>query len=290
MRASPDLVVVGDAMIDVATSAEELARGGDVHGTVRVRLGGTAANAAVWAAAAGASVRLHARVGDDDAGRLIQLALTDRGVEPALIVGAGERTGAMLVVVEEGERSMVADRGANAGLTQADLPAELTAGAVLVSGYTLLHAPTRAAGVEALSRARAEHVAVDAASWPLLRSEGPGRFLEAAGAASILLANEREATTLGGEPAEDAARRLGERFEIVVVKRGARGATVYRGGELTDVPSPEITERDGTGAGDAFDGVLLAGLTRGEELPEAARAACEAGARAASSDETWPER
>src|SRR5512139_3723242 len=100
-------------MLDVTVSAGALARGGDVHGEVRVEPGGSAANVAVWAAEAGASVRLHGCVGDDDAGRILRASLARHGVEDALSVAAGARTGALLIVTEAGERSMVAHRGAN---------------------------------------------------------------------------------------------------------------------------------------------------------------------------------
>ena len=47
---------------------------------------------------------------------------------------------------------------------------------------------------------------------------------------------------------------------------------------------------DPTGAGDAFDGVLLVSLVRGLEPEAALREACAAGARAAASPDPWPER
>ena len=67
----PDVIVVGDVMLDVTVDAPALATGGDVHGTVLARPGGGGANAAVWAADAGASVRFHGRVGDDPTGRVL---------------------------------------------------------------------------------------------------------------------------------------------------------------------------------------------------------------------------
>ncbi|MDQ4005143.1 MAG: carbohydrate kinase family protein [Actinomycetota bacterium] len=284
-----DVVVVGDVMLDVAVASPQLARGGDVHGTVRVRPGGSAANAAVWAAWAGASVRLYGRVGDDEPGAVLELALRKRGVEVSLARGPGERTGTMLIVVEGGERSMVADRGANAGLRADDLPAEIDAGAVLVSGYALLHPPTTEAAAAAIRRARADHIAVDAASWPLLTSGGSERLLDASRGATLLLANEREADALAGLEGEDSIRRLARRYACVVVKRGERGAVVARDGALEPVGSPSVDELDPTGAGDAFDGVLLSHLARGGDLLEAAAAACRAGARVAASEDTWPE-
>ena len=147
-----DLICVGDVMLDVRVDAGELARGGDVHGRVALQPGGTSANAAVWAAASGASARVHGRVGIDLVGRLLRTELEVRGVEPALMDDPAAPSGTMLVVFEAGERSMVADRGANARLTPQDLPAELIAGAVLVSGYLLLQDGAQEAGVEAIRR------------------------------------------------------------------------------------------------------------------------------------------
>src|SRR5205814_3101740 len=63
-NARPDLIVVGDVMVDVTVEAGALIAEGDVHGEVRLRAGGGGANAAVWAAHRGAQVRLYGRVGD----------------------------------------------------------------------------------------------------------------------------------------------------------------------------------------------------------------------------------
>jgi sugar/nucleoside kinase (ribokinase family) len=275
-------------MVDVGVAAGELARGGDIHGDVRLRPGGSAANAAVWAASAGAQVRLHGRVGDDLPGRLLTRALEERGVEPALKVDPSSRTGAVLSVREPGERSMVADRGANARLSPVDLPERLQAGAVLVSGYLLFHPGSEPAARAALERADAGHVAVDAASWPLIRDYGPSRFLEATAPATLLLANEGEAEALGGAPGEDAVPTLLGSYACIAVKMGARGALIASGDGIQHIESPAVDEVDPTGAGDAFDGILLASMARGSAVAEAARAACEAGARAAASPDPWP--
>ena len=275
-------------MVDVGVAAGELARGGDIHGEVRLRPGGSAANAAVWAASAGARVRLYGRVGDDLPGRLLARALEERGVEPTLVVDPSQRTGAVLSVREPGERSMVADRGANARLSPEDLPDRLQADAVLVSGYLLFHPGSEPAARVALGRAEAGHVAVDAASWPLIRDYGPGRFLEATAPATLLLANEREAEALGGAPGEDGVPTLLGSYTCVAVKMGARGALIASGDGMEQIGSPAVDEVDPTGAGDAFDGVLLATMARGSAMAEAARAACEAGARAAASPDPWP--
>lgn len=286
-----DLITVGDVMVDVHVESPALARGGDVHGRVRLQPAGTSANAAVWAAWDGASARVLGRVGQDLAGRLLRDALLERGVDPALTFDVDAPSGTMLVVVEAGERSMVADRGANARLRPDDLPPALEAGAVLVSGYLSLQDPTTAAAIAAIERARARLVAVEASSWPLLEAFGPDRFLTltSEAGADTILANGSEAQILTGRSGADAARALGEWFRVACVKVGAEGAVMSFEGAVVQAPGEQIVEVDPTGAGDAFDGVLLGALARGAEPEMALRRACHAGARVASSAETWPE-
>lgn len=285
-----DLIAVGDVMVDVHVRAPALERGGDVHGHVRMQPAGTSANAAVWAAWDGADARVIGRVGRDLAGRLLRDALVARGVDAVLAEDPAAPSGVMLVVVEEGDRSMVADRGANAGLAPGDLPPALEAGAVLVSGYLLLQEPTTPTGLAAIARSASSHVAVEASSWPLVEAFGPARFLGEtvrAGAGAIL-ANDREAEVLTGLRGTAAARRLGERFRVACVKRGTEGATMSFEGTIVEAPAEPVIEVDATGAGDAFDGVLLAALARGEQPEDALRRACHAGALAAAGPGTWP--
>lgn len=284
-----DLVCVGDVMLDVRADAGALAHGGDVHGRVVIQPGGTSANAAVWAAASGAMAAVIGAVGDDVAADLILAALARHGVDTGQVRREHGTTGTMLVLHEAGERSMVADRGVNATLEPGDLPDAIEAGAVLVSGYLLLQEPTTATALAALERTRAELVAVETASWPLIDTFGAPRFFEVTARADAVLANDREAFSLTGCDGIDACRRLGERYRIAAVKRGAEGACLWVDGEVFEAPPSPVTEVDPTGAGDAFDGVVLAALARGQHPAEALDAACRAGARVAGSPSSWPD-
>ena len=182
-----------------------------------------------------------------------------------------------------------ADRGANAHLSPDDLPDTIRARAVLVSGYLLLQEGSRPAALAALQRAEAPYVAVDPASWPLVEAFGAERFLAETEPANVILANELEARTLTGEEDEPAARALGKRYEVAVVKLGARGAIACVDDDLLEVLPEPVVEVDPTGAGDAFDGVFLASLALGVSPREALEHACHAGALQVSSLRSWPE-
>ena len=283
-----DLVCVGDVMLDVHVASGALAPGGDVHGRVAIRPGGTSANAAVWAAWAGASAAVIAAVGDDLAGALCVGAVADRGVDVGGVVRRTSPTGVMVVMTEGGERSMVADRGANAQLAALDVEG-IDAGAVLVSGYLFLQEPGHDVAVAAIAGVHTPLLAVEAASWPLLETFGVQRFFEETAACDVVLANDREARVLTGTDGDAAARVLGARYRFAAVKRAANGATLIADGRLVAADREVIVQVEPTGAGDAFDGVLLSSLARGRAPEEALARACHAGALVAASRSTWPE-
>ena len=294
MRAGPPLLVaVGDLMVDVAVRAPALARGGDVAGAVRLGPGGSAANVAAWAVAAGGRARLVAGRGDDLAGRLLAAAVGERGIELHPGAPVAGSSGAMLVVMEAGERTFVADPGANLGLGEGEVVAGLEgAGAVFVSGYPLLRPATRAAAMaaaEAAGRAGVPAV-VDAASWPLLTGGAGEPVLAAAALAGALLANRDEAAALAGrrDPA-DAGTWLAARTGTAVVKCGAAGVLVCDGDRPPlPVPAPAATVVDVTGAGDAFAAGYLLARAAGASPAEAAGSGARLAAQAVSTRGAWP--
>ena len=266
-----DLIAVGDVMLDGALPAP--VAGGRVHGRIELRAGGSAANAAIAAARLGARAAVVGRVGADPAGRLVTDALVSAGVEPLLARDAETRTGCVVVV---GGNSIVADPGASARLAPDDLPATLEAGAVLVSGYSLLQSEPEAAARAALERARTDNLAVDVASARLLAAFGVDRFLAATASAGMLLANAEEARALTGLDADEAALALAQRYRIACVKLGPAGAVAAIGEELVRVDVEPVDSANSLGAGDAFAGGFLVSLARGAELAEVLQVACDA--------------
>ena len=236
----------------------------------------------------GATTRVHGRVGDDLQGRTLRDAITAHGVEAALTVDPEAPTGTMLVLHEPGERSMVADRGANARLAPRTCPPAIQAGAVLVSGYLLLQQPGTTPPLRPSIGPTRRLVAVDASSWPLVQAFGVDRFFEATAAANAVLANDREAEILTGP----RARRPRRRWESATGwRRSSGGPAGRRAGRRGAVSAPAelIAEVDPTGAGDAFDGVLLRGSRAARSRRGAARAG-HAGALVAACAASGPRR
>lgn len=268
-----DLACVGELMVDVHVDVPLPAAGGRVHGSVRLVPGGSPVTAALWARSAGGVVLVAGRVGDDPAGGMLVDALAGQGVETRIVRTPAARTG---ICVYAGG-AVAADRGANRALRPVDLPAAVSAGAVVVSGYLLLQRDSAEAGRAALRRAAARWIAVDAASAELV-----GRGGLEADEANVLLADAEEARALTGREPEAAARALGSRFEVVFVKLGEEGALACSGGTLARHAAPPVDRRTAAGPGDAFAGAALLALARGERLEAALAAGCRAGAACAA--------
>jgi ribokinase len=221
--------------------------------------------------------------GNAAAGRPAPDELRSEGVDAWLQVDARRPTGRCIVLVEPGgERTMLPDAGANAGLEEA-----LPDGArhLHVAGYALLHPGSRPAALGTVSRARATGVpfSVDPSSAAPLARVGADRFLDWVEGTALLLPNRAEAAVLAGiEDAEAAARALCTRgIGEVVVKLGAGGALWTDGNAVLRASArPVVAEADTTGAGDAFAAGLLAARLAGAAPAEALEAGCELAARA----------
>jgi sugar/nucleoside kinase (ribokinase family) len=265
------ILVVGDVMDDlVVQPLGPLAARSDTPSRMERHPGGSGANTAAWLGALGAPVRFAGRVGMADL-RRHATALERCGVDARLAGDAQRPTGTVVVLTHD--RSMFTDRGAGAALGSADLSDDLLDGVshVHVSGYALFEERPRAAVLDLVARAGLPW-SIDPASSAFMAGTP---FVEWTAGATVCFPNEDEAQVLG-----DA---IADAYEVLVLKRGPRGARVLRrGAEPVDVPAVDVECVDPTGAGDAFAAGYLAALLRGEDDAGCARSAVEASARAIS--------
>ena len=265
------IATLGDLLLDVVVLlAEPLAPGGDVRASNRAGAGGQATNVAAWAAELGAEARCIAKRGDDPAGELVAQELGAHGVELVGPVGHGA-TGVVVSVVHSGDRSLASDRGVAPSFAPEELDRAWVVCDVLhLSGYALLQEPIAATAALAarLARDQGARISVDVAAWTEIRSYGPVRFRQLLDelAPDVLFATEAEWELLGGAYLT---------APVGVLKRGARGCTVFTEDAKLDFAAVEAEVVDPTGAGDA----LAAGFLIGGSLEEAARRGLDAAAR-----------
>ncbi len=306
VRSGLDVVAVGSAIVDVLVHAEEeqVAALGLERGTMQLvdrstadRLdrslepaaqvsGGSAANTVVGVAALGGRAGFIGATAADPLGDLFRADLARAGVElgrfglrpaPLSTEADSVATGRCVVLVTpDGERTMATYLGAATTLTEADLDEELVAAAELVylEGYLWDVASARAALRQAVD------VAHDAGASVALSASDPlcvGRHRAAFRALlddelDVLFANEEEALALFGVadlPAALAA--AADTGVLVVVTRGAAGASVVTGTGVVEVPAEPVAVVDTTGAGDLFAAGFCYGLTHGADPDQCAR-------------------
>lgn len=291
----PRVLVVGDVIDDLIVHPHGPIRPDtDTPATIEPRPGGSGANQAAWLAEAGLTVRFVGRVGARDVARHAA-ELTRLGVEPVLIADDERPTGTIVVLVgDDATRTMLTDRGANLGLTAADLPDALLDDVdhLHLSGYALFEPGVRTAVLDLVHRAVARGIpwSVDPSSTGFLADVGVPAFLAWTTGAALLLPNLDEGRALTGlEEPEAVAAALTAHAPLVALKLAADGALVARrGGPVERVAAPSVVVVDPTGAGDAFAAGFLAALLTGRTPRDAAAAGTALGARAVTTTGARP--
>ncbi|MGW3961305.1 carbohydrate kinase family protein [Amycolatopsis sp. NPDC005003] len=278
------IVVVGDAALDViARHDKPLPHGGDARAKIRFTGGGSGANTALWLRHLGAETTLLARIGDDPGGRLIRAELEAAGVRCAFAVDPEAPTCCVVVMVDgSGQRSMLADRGANQRFAPEDVTPEALEGAshLHLSGYVLLDPPSRAAGLAALAAAREAGLTTSVDPQAAAHITDPAAFLADVRGVDLLMPNTEELVALTGSADPVSAKELLGAVGAVVVTAGLGGASWVDADGVTSVPAVEADCIDSTGAGDAFDAGVLTGWLAGESTVDVLRHGTRLGALA----------
>jgi sugar/nucleoside kinase (ribokinase family) len=222
-------------------------------------------------------------VADDEVGRTYTENLRAAGVEfaPHLSESAaadGLGTGRCVVLItEDADRTMGTYLGAAATLTPNGVPTSFVARAaiVLLEGYLWDVPAAKEAMRHAAATAHAGEGSVALSlSDPFCVERHQREFLDLlVDDVDILLGNEEEVTMLFGvQSYEDALAAAEETGLLVVMTRGARGATVLTARGPEEVPAAAAGQVvDTTGAGDLFAAGLLFGLTHGMGPVESTR-------------------
>ncbi len=84
----------------------------------------------------------------------------------------------------------------------------------------------------------------------------------------------------GKDTVEEAVKASfeNETLEILALKQGSKGCTVYTRDEILSMGVYSITAVDATGAGDSFDGAFISGLLEGKTIEDILKMASAAGA------------
>lgn len=266
-------------------------------------VGGSPTNIAVGTRRLGLEVALLTAVGDDPVGDFLLKFLDDEGVDTTYIpCKPGHRTSAVILGIEPPDKFPLVyyrDNCADIELTIDDVLAAPIAESKMfeVSGTALSKEPSRSASFFAAEQAKAAgtKVALDidfrADQWHDPRAFGVvtrallpmvdvaiGTEEEINAAmlrdpSQIKIADSQiSAPEIHGDVEANIQALLALGPEALVVKRGAKGATIYQdNGTVMDVPGFPVEIYNVLGAGDAFASGFLYGYVKGWDWYKAAR-------------------
>lgn len=234
-----------------------------------VAAGGSAANMVSGVAALGTPASYVGHIGADDTGEAFRSCQRRKHIKPLLGVSEATPSGKCIsMVLPDGERTMLTYLGAALEIGTQQLTPENIAGhkVLFVEGY-LLNCPDVIEPAMRTAKAAGVMVALDAASFTVIREFRAYADKLIDDYVDILFANEDEAEALTGTSIpEQALEILASRCNIVVVKVGPKGSLIAHGNERYRIGTIDAHPVDKTGAGDLYAAGFLHGFAKGLSL------------------------
>ncbi len=294
-----DVLGIGNAIVDIIGRCDDafLVRHGAAKGTMRLVdapaiaalydamgpaveiSGGSAANTMAGIASFGGRAAFIGKVADDEFGRIFAHDIRSAGVafETKPASGGAPTSRSLILVTEDGERTMSTFLGASTGLDQGEVDAGLirASGIVYLEGYLFDRPEAKTAFWQAVEIARgAGRKVALTLSDPFCVERHRAEFLALVrGGVDILFANEREVMALYEAASfDDAARCAAGDTVLAVLTRSEKGSVILSGGETLTVPAVPVEKVvDATGAGDLYAAGFLHGLSSGRDLATCGR-------------------
>jgi sugar/nucleoside kinase (ribokinase family) len=282
-----DVVALGIAVMDiVAAPVDKMLFEHDKTPVDSIILtpGGDAANQATHLARLGRRVALSCRLGDDALGRMFSVELAASGVDlsHAVVSSQSVMTAAIVLVSEDGQRSILHRRGNNYDFCLSDVDMDVIAGAKALSVGSLYGCPKlEKDGLEQVLIHAKRHGVTTFADMATdkkrQRLDGLKTFLPYI---DWFVPSEVDSIHLtDGLGCEDAAQVfLDAGAKNVIIKLGERGAYARCADFTGYIPAFVIDAVDTTGSGDAFCAGLIHSLLNGWRTEEALEFACACGA------------
>lgn len=242
-------------------------------------LGGSSANIAVALCRLGQRASLVTCISDDAIGSFVENQLKHYGVDSRFLRKVNGDCRASLAIVEsrvEDHQSVIyRNNAADFQMDQGDFVSIKMSefSAMIITGTCLTSNPSRQATLGALALAKQSGLLTimdldyRPYSWET-ESQASEVYNEAVDLVDVVVGNDEEFGHMAGglDFGEGFARSLASLGKLAIYKMGGRGSQAFLGDEIISTDVFPVTPIKPTGAGDAFLGAVLAGLSSGEEL------------------------
>lgn len=252
--------------------------------------GGSAANTVIALSQLGGKAFYSCKVADDELGHFYMDDLIQGGVDTNHHTEKAQgHTGRCVVLVTpDSDRTMCTFLGVSGELSSAELVEDALTDAdwFYTEGYLVTSEQARAASIRAKGIADAAGVktAISLSDPNMVKYFKSGLLEMIGSGVDLLFANEFEAMGMAAsddlQVAVDYLKAISKGFAIT---RGPRGALIWDGTRLIEIPAVPVKAVDTVGAGDMFAGAFIYGLTQGWDYARAGRLASAAAAKLVTS-------
>ncbi|MBU5266837.1 carbohydrate kinase family protein [Virgibacillus proomii] len=273
------ITVIGDLVVDIIVKKGKTNYGTDTKGMIHFKPGGQANNVAAYISREGIECTLIGKVGNDPFGEFLIQKSIKSGVQPKISKVDQDKTGSIIVMINEnnGERSMISDRGANLTLNDKDIPNDLEADLIYLSGYSFFDENTRTAAFKAKNQAQMmeKMIALDPSSIFFLK-EHKKEFLSFMRGITFFFPNYEEGVLLTSqsEPFE-IIKKLKSIVKYPILTLGDQGCIYWDGKSIKHIPALKVEAIDTTGAGDSFVAGFLAAYQKKQDINQSIKHAIE---------------
>jgi sugar/nucleoside kinase (ribokinase family) len=273
---SVDVFGVGNALVDILALVEDdfvlnhgLHRGGMTlmdsetqggilhdleHNSLQMRSGGSAANTMIAIAQSGGKAYYSGKVAKDTNGEFYRQDLLAAGIDFNVHPAAQSNgpTGTCVVLTTpDAERTMCTNLGVSTTLAPTDIDVDRLAHCKYsyIEGYLWDAPDPRQASIETMEQSKRLGVKV---AFTFSDADEVRSFFKE-------------------ESFEECARKMSEITDLAFITNGAKGCLVVENKQIVEVPGYPVPPLDTVGAGDAFAGGVLFGITNGYTATQAAR-------------------
>lgn len=243
----------------------------------QLRSGGSAANTMIALANSGGNGYYAGKVANDDFGIFYKKDMEASGIEFDTAPGTNGSTGTCLVLTTpDADRTMLTHLGISTHLTKSDINVDKLklSEIAYIEGYLWDGNDTKEASLFTMEQAKKNGVKVAFTySDPFCVNRSREDFIKLTKEyVDIIFCNHEEAMAISQmDNPEDAIMYISSLCDTVCMTWGSEGAMVAMSGVMNPVPGFPVKAIDTNGAGDAFAGGVLYGLTHGYSVQKACK-------------------
>jgi len=248
---------------------------------VQLHPGGSCANTVSTIAHLGGSSTFCGLVGRDELGATYGDRMTEILGGHHLVWRDAAPTGKCLSLISDAdaERTMLTDLGVSMHLEPDEVPLDAVESAnwLHITGYLFTGGRMGDAAMAALDKAlqAGTRISIDVGDTFVIDHARDRVETVFKNYANLVFMNAEEGRAIGHGDAVRALYELGRTVQTVVLKLGRRGSLILHEGELIPIEATPVVAVDSTGAGDAYAGGFLYGLTHGWPMQACGRLAAE---------------